>query len=382
MFSLSLSVMLVGIAVAMDWAKLSSSRQMLRDIADGAVLAGAIHADANRADRVGEVKAYLEMYADELARLNMHGEPVIVFDDTTDRVSVTINARQPLMLGGLLGQAEKDVTGSSTANYATDNVDPISIAFALDVSGSMGNTTTDGQVKIEALKRAVPALFRAIERGAKNPQMVKNATRTSVATYNTALVDSYAMEDGWDHLRAKMTGLAAQGGTNSTPALAYAYDQLKTDRTRHEKDGQNLKNLREYVIFMTDGDNNQDVFDETTQDLCAQMKGDGVVIYSIAFAAPTKGELLLLDCASENTQPEEGVTGDANKCRNVGGEGIDGQGQCPVVSEDLTQLDHQDIADAEDAKSAHYYDAANAANIKKAFEDIGRKIASSTIRLM
>lgn len=52
---------------------------------------------------------------------------------------------------------------------------------------------------------------------------------------------------------------------------------------------------------MTDGDNNYTSADTSTKKLCDEAKADGLTIYTIAFAAPSRGQQLLSYCAS---QPE------------------------------------------------------------------------------
>ena len=53
-----------------------------------------------------------------------------------------------------------------------------------------------------------------------------------------------------------------------------------------------------FIVFMTDGDNNYNSADSSTKLLCDKAKGEGIEVYTVAFAAPTRGKQLLAYCAS------------------------------------------------------------------------------------
>jgi len=126
------------------------------------------------------------------------------------------------------------------------------------------------------------------------------ALRTGMSAYNTELVNRLDMDYGWDGLEDAVDDLIADGGTNSVPALQNSYDQLLADRVFRKNQGEDISNLIEYVIFMTDGDNNMPEWDDESAAICEAMKNDGIELFSVAFDAPEKGEALLLDCASSN----------------------------------------------------------------------------------
>jgi len=92
----------------------------------------------------------------------------------------------------------------------------------------------------------------------------------------------------------------AVGGTNSTPSVQFAIDQLIAEE-QAATDPKWSGNL----IFMTDGDNNPTDIDgnptnadANTTALCDAAKARGYTIYTVAFAAPKNGKDLLEACAS------------------------------------------------------------------------------------
>lgn len=367
MFAIVLTVCGVCLGAAVDGAKMMAVYDRSSSVADAAALAGATASEAGDAERRKIVMASIEANAFKISPGIITEEPTIIFDDENENVTVIIPTSVKLAFGGFLGAAQKPVGATSIASYLANNIDPVSIAFALDVSGSMEWAASDGQQKIAVLKSATGSLFDAIESGTDMPEKLKKSLRSGMSAYNTELVTSQSMDWGWDRLERSVDALVANGGTNSTPALQNSYKQLLNDRAyRRANDTKfDLSKLKEYVIFMTDGDNNQPEFDESSSALCQDMQAAGIEIYSVAFEAPEKGELLLIDCASPNAvDVDSGENDDDSKCMNNGSKG---KGKA--------------LGHCRDIKSQHYFDANNAKAFEAAFKQIGEDIVRSNVRL-
>ena len=296
MFSVVLLVILGGIGAAVDMSQLVSSKQKIADIADSTALAAALVARESQKSRMKFAK---EHFAENVAfetSIEIREDVNIVFDDSTKEVTVKVAAKTNFFLMHLFGHAQNDVTASATVGYAIDYVPPISVAFAFDTSGSMGWLTTDGQVKIDALELATGDLFDAMFAATESPDLLDKALTTAFSTYNTDLIINDVPRKGYEHILDTMQDdslFVANGGTNSTPSVQFAIDQLIAKESS-ESDPKWSGNL----IFMTDGDNNQPQWDTDTIGLCDAAKLRGYTIYTIAFAAPIKGETLLKNCAS------------------------------------------------------------------------------------
>jgi hypothetical protein len=52
---------------------------------------------------------------------------------------------------------------------------------------------------------------------------------------------------------------------------------------------------------MTDGDNNANSYDTATKKTCDSAKAASIEIYTVAFMAPTKGQALLRNCATDGS---------------------------------------------------------------------------------
>jgi Flp pilus assembly protein TadG len=373
MFAAVVVLLGLGLAVAVDGNKMVSVKSKAVSIADSAALAGAAASETDFDNRLAIVQAYIEANTFKLGADVLKGEPIITFDDENEIVTVEIPTTVNLAFGGFVGSKTKPVSAVSTATYLKNNIDPVSIAFALDVSGSMDDTTSNGQRKIDVLKTATRSLFDAIESGTDQPQKLQDVLRSGMSAYNTDLVDTQEMQYGWNHLENSVQQLVADGGTNSTPALENSHTLLLNDRAFRNANeaGFEIDRLQEYVIFMTDGDNNQPEFDEDSYQLCLDMRADGIEIYSVAFEAPAKGELLLVDCASPNVE-EQVLAANPNlrtdTCMNNGanGNGL-ALGHCG--------------AEDKGVKGQHFFDAANATEFEAAFKLIGTKIVKSNVRL-
>ena len=129
--------------------------------------------------------------------------------------------------------------------------------------------------------------------------------------------------------------------------------------------------------------------------MCRTMRNDGIEMFSIAFTAPEKGEVLLLSCASWNDgvekkddlelksfaeledQDEDENCGNAYGLGNGQANGL-GPGNVPKGN----AFGHCGAKDKkEEEKSNYYFDANDEATFKAAFARIGNEIANLTIRV-
>lgn len=378
MYSIILPALLGLTALASDGIRLMSAQSKLSGVVDNAALAGAFAAENQRQNRVKITREFLAANADEVLPAQINPNYKLKFDDNAQELFLEVTADIDLFFGGLFGMDETPVRASSVTSYATSEIDPVTLAFALDVSGSMDWASSTGEKKIEVLKDATALLFDAVEEGSKRPDLLKEAIRTGMSAYNTEVVSVENMSWGWHHLENSVDNLIADGGTNSSPALLNSYNQILEDRDFRKANDPDFdqSTLNEYVLFMTDGDNNQPEWDAASAQVCWDMRQDGIEIYSVAFTAPEKGQLLLWNCASwdnpnEDSNPSanngNGNGSDPSKCMNNGSKGKGkALGHCKGNG---------------DEKSKYYFDADDAQSFKAAFVDIGYEISKSEIRI-
>lgn len=295
-FSFTSLLLLMGTGMAIDANKKISAKQKIADMADRTALASALVARDGNGVRKKAAKEFFDKNRDAISNVNVFGVPSIVFDDSAKEVTVTVNAKAEYAFMGMFGHKDDVVSASATVGYAIDYVPPISIAFAFDTSGSMQLLTTDGQVKIEALEQATGDLFGAMLDASEQPALLETALTTAFSTYNTDLIINDTPRQGYQHILDTMSDdplFSADGGTNSTPSIQFAVDQLTA-----QKAAETDSKWSGHLVFMTDGDNNDPASDTDTLAICNAAKAQGYTIYTVAFAAPKKGEDLLEDCAS------------------------------------------------------------------------------------
>lgn len=153
--------------------------------------------------------------------------------------------------------------------------------------------------KIDALKSAAASLFAQFDQADPSQEYV----RTGIISYSSSIKGYRDMEWGTASATSFAATFSASGGTASTDAVKWGYDELKTsnptEATEHmNKNGQVPER---FILFMTDGNNNYSSDDTSTKSYCDQAKADGIKIYSVAFAAPSGGQALLEYCASTPT---------------------------------------------------------------------------------
>ncbi len=370
MTALLLPVSLAAAGVAMDLTKLVQVKGALQDAADSAALAAATgmsgkgltdaeaialakqfmaaqtaNSVAPSADELGlteeEMQAKLEEAAVGMVERTPNGSGEIY--------DVTVNGYYDVPmtpLTRLLGYETVRVNVSSSAQSATaETKNPLSMYMVLDRSGSMGENTnetytgtcysrkgkayscTKYYTKIEALKLAVNDLATQLDTADPDAKYV----RTAAVSYNSYMQTPTSFAWGTTGVVSYVNALTATGGTDSSSAMATAYNALagSGENTAHQKmNGETSPS--KFIVFMTDGDNNYTSADTATKKTCDSAKTAGIEIYTIAFMAPDRGQALLQYCATD---------------------------------------------------TSHYFDAQNAADLVAAFKEIGEKATETMTRL-
>ncbi|MEP2947949.1 MAG: TadE/TadG family type IV pilus assembly protein [Lentilitoribacter sp.] len=152
--------------------------------------------------------------------------------------------------------------------------------------------------KIEALQDAAAALFAQLN----SADPTQTYVRTGLSAYSSYIRGTTNMEWGTSSAGSYIDGMYASGGTASTKSVKWAYDQLKNSNAAEynahvAKNGQNPD---KFMLFMTDGSNNRSSDDTATKAICDNAKNEGIRIFAVAFAAPSRGQQLLEYCASSS----------------------------------------------------------------------------------
>jgi Flp pilus assembly protein TadG len=345
-------VLLGAAGMAIQVGDMLLSKQQLQEAADSAALATAT-ALANGTIQTSEAEAfarnfvagqmanYLQSGTDIKSTTSVNVQTTTSGKSTSYQVTVspsydlTVN---PLMQAVGFSTQHLSTTGTTVGGHS-ETQGSISMFLALDKSGSMGDPTTTvvtesftykcnphlnngGRTvydtctgtrtrfytKIEALKLAAGNLFGQLNNADPNAEYV----RTGAVSYD--IVEYPASSLAWGTAAASnyVNALQSGGGTNSSGAMNTAYLSLTAknaagndveNAAHQQKTGQVPK---KYIVFMTDGDNNNDSsggrsYDTATKKTCDDAKAKGIEIYTIAFMAPAGGQALLHYCASDDS---------------------------------------------------------------------------------
>ncbi len=326
MFGITLLPIMLAVGVAIDYGQGAAVQQKLAGTVDSIALAAArSHDDDQLRQTIGQkfLDANMDMYGPGVVIQSL----IVEFDDETKTVTVRVVAEVPTHLMSIAGIDSQIISSESTVSYEGHVSEPVSLALVLDVSGSMGWNN-----KIGTLRTAATHLLDKLRTA--DPDAIY--VRTGLVTYSNRIRHTETMDWGIDQTRPVVQSLSANGGTASTAAVSAAGGWLRgnSENAQHAHqavhEGEEFE-LHRFMIFMTDGDNNNRSDDRGTERQCDQIKADGVEIFTVAFEAPRRGRDLLEYCAT---------------------------------SED------------------HYFDADNSADFLAAFEEIGDRIESAFLRIV
>ncbi|ARM13903.1 MULTISPECIES: TadE/TadG family type IV pilus assembly protein [Rhizobium] len=349
-------VLLGAAGMAIQVGDMLLSKQQLQEAADSAALATAT-ALANGTIQMSQAEAFAQNFvAGQMANYLQTGIDIksatgVDIKTTTSGKStsyqVTVSPAYDLTLNPLMQavgfKTQHLSTSGRTVSGHSQSQGSISMFLALDKSGSMGDPTATVNAddptepftydcnphlnkkgtkiiydtctgsrahyytKIEALKIAAGNLFSQLNSADPNAEYV----RTGAVSYDLVEYTPSKLAWGITAVTSYVNALESGGGTNSSGAVNTAYTSLTAknaagndaeDAAHKLKTGQLPK---KYIVFMTDGDNNDDSrggrsYDTLTKATCDTAKAKGIETYTIAFMAPEGGQALLHYCASDD----------------------------------------------------------------------------------
>ena len=291
-FSLAVVPIMFSVGISVDYSKIARIQSRLQETADTA----AIH--AIRGHMNGE---YSEEEITEVARqmvtANYTIEPSdvdISLNTSDDLLSVNLETKYKTAFLKAFHFDEISITASTEVIYKAGKK-PVSIFLVLDRSGSMGWSNNDGGTKMDSLQAAASNMIAELK--ASDPE--KKYVRMGAVAYNSYMWSAQSIRWNLDYTMDYVNDMYANGGTDSSDAVNKAYNKLKSpmELSEHMNKNQSVPDL--VMIFMTDGNNNYSSADTATINTCNQAKAYGIEIYTVAFQAPSNGQQLLNNCATD-----------------------------------------------------------------------------------
>ncbi|MDL2405496.1 VWA domain-containing protein [Rhizobium calliandrae] len=342
--ALAIPVVVAAAGVAVDVSNRAVSDSQLQEATDAAALATATalangSATTAKAQQLatdfvtGQMANYLAGDANATNALKAGTTATVTQTSNSSggtSYSVVVNASYDMPVNGMthvLGINTMNVSASSTSSSGTTvQKSALSMEIALDKSGSMLLNTnvidttqksciqyyTDGNYlyqyskpqspcyikKIAALKTAVGTLLDQLDAADPKSQYV----RTAGIAWSSEVDSSSSLAWGTASTRTNViSGLNANGGTESSAPMTLAYNSLTASSEAAAQATKGNTNFQKIIVLMTDGENNASSSDTKTLNTCAAAKKAGVQIYTVAFMAPTRGQNLLQSCATSPT---------------------------------------------------------------------------------
>lgn len=323
-------------ALAVDITNAAMAKHQLQEASDAAALATASALADGKIDTTTASAFAKDFVAGQMA--NFIGDTTALRNATTATAtkttssggasySVSVSSSYSMDLSGLaqvIGFKTTNIgAASETASGYSEKQGSVSIFLALDKSGSMGDLTTTTYsytcgrnnnktctgyyTKIEALKLAVGNLTAELDKA--DPTHIYS--RTGAVAYDIKTYAETALAWGTSGVTTYVNALVAANGTNSSGAMNKAYTSLTAlnnagnDNETALHQAKTQQTPKKYIVFMTDGDNNNDPsggrsYDTLTKDTCNTAKSKDIEIYTVAFMAPENGQALLKYCATDD----------------------------------------------------------------------------------
>ncbi|WFU08224.1 VWA domain-containing protein [Rhizobium sp. CB3090] len=342
--ALAIPVLAAAAGVAVDVSNMAVSDGQLQEATDAAALATAT-ALANGSATTSTAQQLASDFVVGQMSNYLNNDPATVSDlkaGTTVNVtqtsnssggtnySVVVKASYDMPVNGMtrvLGLNTMNISASSTSSSGTAvQKTALSMEIALDKSGSMLLNTdvidttqksciqyyTDGNYlyqypkakspcyikKIAALKTAVGTLLDQLDAADPKSQYV----RTAGIAWSSEVDSSSNLAWGTASTRTNViSGLNADGGTESSAPMTLAYNSLMSSSEAAAQAAKGNTNFQKIIVLMTDGENNSSSSDTKTLNTCAAAKKAGFQIYTVAFMAPARGQNLLQNCATSSS---------------------------------------------------------------------------------
>ncbi len=262
-------VFLCGAAV--DASRGHHAKAKAQNIADSVALAAAVYVDQNGGPPESSTEGFAHNtvyqasdYGYEIYG-NANASFKVLYDETNGEATVELEGALPTTFMKLAHFDNMPFSTRAVVKYReTDNLDPASIMFVLDNSGSMwfddkkfedGASVgpADAVRRIDALRANMTDLnnrLKLIDEKTGDTRFL----RTGMMPYNDDIITSRAVDMKWGALsNNNITSMVPGGATNSSPPMTEAWNQLQGENSFHENESGHSP--LKFVIFMTDGKN-------------------------------------------------------------------------------------------------------------------------------
>ncbi len=282
MFALSALTILMAVGATYDVSQLQSSSVRSQQVADIVGLTATVyvknHGHPPTTDEEGFVNG--KEYSAKALGYNIgpatNGSNDVKFtvnySSTEKQATVTMSGTVQAAFMGMFGQSQLAFNNVSVVKYSqSDLKDPASVFLVLDNSGSMawddkprigyyGSRPSDAQARIDGLKSTVKEFndYLGDSITATTSGYASEYLRMGMTAYNSGVISSRTVSPRWGTLPStSISSMIANGGTDSRDSMNKVYGWMQGESAMHAAVNGSTDPLK-YVIFMTDGVNNED----------------------------------------------------------------------------------------------------------------------------
>jgi Flp pilus assembly protein TadG len=304
LFGLLMFPLMLSAGAAIDYTIAATIRSNVASATDAAIFAASSAAmqevDMNDVTAVEEklnevFEPFFLANMESSSRYTYNGY-TLSYDPLEKRVTADVDVTYNTAVFRIVGNNTWEAGVLSSAKMQMRAGGAVSMFLVLDRSGSMGWSNGDGGTKMASLQTAVVSMIDNLKAADPNQKFI----RMGAVAYNSSMWTPQGIR--WNLTKAKeyVLAMSAGGGTDSSDAVNKAYSKLKKPIELTEHDDRSGQDPKLVMLFMTDGNNNSSSDDVSTINTCNLAKAYGMEIYTVAFQAPSNGERLLSDCASDD----------------------------------------------------------------------------------
>ncbi len=336
--ALLLPVLIGTGGLALDVVSALGTKSEMGAIADSASLAATSALAAKKAN-VAEAKQIAINFAEsQIGSLGLSPDDVVVDVQVTTlpsasgttkyQVVVNISGKMPTTLLRAIGKDSMDVANSSVSTGATGTQNSLSMYLVLDRSGSM-EASVVGSVnpahrkctyfylnsaqtqmysksdqspcyyqRIEVMKMAVNDLLTTLQKADPENRLV----RTGAGGFSSGAFDPYPLNWGVSGTNQHVQQMPAEGGTSSTKAFKLGVEALLDRDEENAHEAKSGLTPKKYIVFMTDGENNNRSDNNSTNAQCNRAKASQkVTVYTVGFMLSSEvAKEFLKKCATSS----------------------------------------------------------------------------------
>ncbi|MCB1429286.1 MAG: VWA domain-containing protein [Nitratireductor sp.] len=351
-FGVTAVAVFLSAGVALDYTRLVQSKSVINSALDAAVLSA-----GNRMAQGEPVNADFRKDFENFFLANVEGRfgvpsnahiTSFTADPSSGKVSATASAEITMAFMGIAGSPTVTTASTSEAVFSNDAVE---VAMMLDVTGSMGgqkiadlkeaagdavdillpikNTSGKTRISLVPYSSAVNAGPYA-KKVSSNPSFACVTERGGSQKFTDAAPNSGKMGAASTYcpgqsvvplsydpavLKSTIAGFQASGSTAGHLGVAWSYYTLSPSwkgvwPAKAKPANYKKTNSRKIAVLMTDGEFNTAYTSGWSssafaEEICKQMRKDGITIYSVGFDAPTQAQQTLTNCASTGSNGEK-----------------------------------------------------------------------------